>query len=241
MKKISIYIGLAVLLFSTVAACQVSIFKSVKGNKNVIVKERKVSNKFNKIQSRKGLNVYITMAKETSVVVEADENLHEIIKTVVEDGVLKIYSDENIRRAKAKNIYIKTPRINAIDAESGSSIIFENTMIVNNFEAKSSSGASAELLVNSEIINSKCSSGASMSIKGKAFSHESDASSGASINAFELKSNEVIARVSSGAHIKIFAKDKLTAKASSGGSINYEGRPLVLEKKSSSGGSVYGK
>lgn len=229
------------MLLITTAACQASYFKSVKGNKNVVVHERKVSNKFNKIQSRKGLNVYISMSKETSVVVEADENLHEIIKTEVKDGVLKIYCDENIRNAKAKNIYIKTPRINAIDAASGSRIIFENTMVVNNFEAKSSSGASAELLINSEIINTKCSSGAFLKIKGKSFSHESNASSGASINAFELKSNEAIASASSGSNIKIFAREKLTAKASSGGHINYYGRPLKLDKKTSSGGSISSK
>lgn len=241
MKKTIKYFGIALVLILSSTAFQLSYFQSVKGNKNVVVHERKISNKFNKIQSKKGLNVFISMAKETSVVVEADENLHEIIKTEIENGVLKIYCDEDIRNAKAKNIHIKTPRINAIDAASGSRIIFENTMVVNNFEAKSSSGASAEVLVNSEIINSSCSSGGFLKIKGKAFSHESKASSGSTINASELKSNEVIVNASSGSNIKIFAKEKLTAKASSGASIKYYGRPLKLNKKTSSGGSISSK
>lgn len=241
MKTIIKYLGIGLVLILTTTSCQISYFQSVKGNRNVVVHERKVSKKFNKIHSSNALNVYVSMSNETTVTIEADENLHDIIKTKVEDGVLKIYSEDNIRRAKSKNIHIKAPKINAIHTSSGSRIIFENTMVVNNFEAKASSGASAELFINSEIINSHCSSGAFLKIKGKSFSHESKASSGATINASELKSNEVIARASSGSSIKVFAKDKLNAKASSGAHIDYRGRPLKLEKKSSSGGSISSK
>ena len=64
------------------ASCNVDMFNRIEGNRNVISKKRKVNDNFTKIKASTGLDVYITQGNKLSITVEADENLHEIIKTV---------------------------------------------------------------------------------------------------------------------------------------------------------------
>ena len=49
----------------------------VKGNGNVTTTERTVTEDFTKIEVARGLDVYITQTDDTSISVEADENLQE--------------------------------------------------------------------------------------------------------------------------------------------------------------------
>lgn len=62
-------------------------------------------------------------------------------------------------------------------------------------------------------------------IKGKTNIHETSASSGSSINANNLLSKNVTAKVSSGASISVHASESIDGKASSGGGISFEGNP----------------
>ncbi len=211
---------------------------SVSGNRNVITETRKINNDFTKIEVGQGIQLYITQDNDLSLVVKADENLHKLIRTEVENGVLKISSKRNIRRAKSKKIYLSAPNINAIKATSGSDVVTENTIKATIFEVHVSSGADAKITINADTVNSSSSSGADLRLKGTANYFTAKATSGSSIRAYGLESKNVTAKVSSGADIDVFATESLTAKASSGGDIDYRGNPKRIDKKKSSGGSV---
>ena len=238
MKSILTKAVLVVFLATLTTACHINGFNKIAGNKNVISKERNISEDFTKIKVSQGITVYLTMSNKTSLTVEADENLHDIIKTEVSNGVLKIYTEETIRRAKSRNVYISAPNVNAVEASSGSRVIGRNTLITTNFNVSTSSGANVNLIVNTENITSSSSSGSLIKLEGKAYEHTSKASSGSSIKAYKLKSTVAIASVSSGARIDINATEDLSAKASSGGGIGYKGNPKKIERKSSSGGNI---
>tara|TARA_R110002124_G_scaffold79337_7_gene211096 strand:+ start:14015 stop:14677 length:663 start_codon:yes stop_codon:yes gene_type:complete len=211
---------------------------SVTGNRNVITETRKINDDFTKIEVGQGIQLYITQDDNLSLVVKADENLHKLIRTEVKNGVLKISSKRNIRRAKSKKIYLSAPNINAIKATSGSDVVTENTIKADIFEAHVSSGADARIDVNADTVNSSSSSGADLRIKGTANYYTAKASSGASIRAYGLESKNATVKVSSGADIDVHATESLTAKASSGGDIDYRGNPKNVDKKKSSGGSI---
>ena len=69
----------------------------VDGNRHVVSQQRSISNDFESIKVSQGLNLYITQSNDVSLSVEADENLHELIMTEVENGTLRIYTTKNIR------------------------------------------------------------------------------------------------------------------------------------------------
>lgn len=240
--KTSLTKAFALLFIATVStSCMIDGINSVSGNRNVTTESRKINDDFTKIDVGQGIDVYITQGKNTKLVLEADENLHKLIKTEVKNGVLKIYSKKNIWRAKAKKVYITASTINAIDVSSGADVTTENTINTDTFEIHTSSGADARINVNADTVNSSASSGSDLVIKGTANYHSTKATSGSSIKAYELESKNVTAKVSSGADIDVYASESLTAKASSGGDIDFRGNPKKVDKKKSSGGSVSGQ
>lgn len=231
-------LGAILFLSAFISSCGVDMFNRVDGNRNVITQKREINDNFTKVKVSTGLDLYIRQGEKNSLTVEADENLHDIIVTEIENGRLRIYSEKNIWRAKAKKIYLTVTNIDELTATSGSDAYSENTLNVQDFELSVSSGADAEITVKAENITTNASSGADLRVSGEANTHYSNASSGSSIKAFSLKSKNVTVKVSSGADIDVFASESINARASSGGDVDYRGNPETINKKTSSGGSV---
>ena len=226
------------IITTLTTSCMIDGISSVSGNRNVIKETRKINDDFTKIEVGQGIQLYVTQSNDLSLVVKADENLHKLIKTEVRNGVLKISSRKNIRRAKSKKIYLSAPTINSIKASSGSDVTTQNVINADTFDAHVSSGADARIEVNAETVNSSSSSGADLRIKGNANYYTAKASSGASIRAYDLRSKNANVKVSSGANIDVYVTETLDAKASSGGDIDYRGNPKKIAKRKSSGGSI---
>jgi hypothetical protein len=210
----------------------------IKGNRNVISENRNISSKFEKIDIQQGINLYLTQGNSTSLKVEADENIMDLLKTEVKNNQLKIYFKKNVYKAKARNVYLTTNEISSIEASSGSSVKTENTWQIPTLEINTSSGSSVKFHVNADDISSTSSSGSTIRLYGKTNNFSAEASSGSNINATKLISTYAIAKASSGANITVNVNEKLTANASSGGSVNYEGNPTEINKDTSSGGNV---
>ena len=229
----------AVLILFLTTSC---MFNGVKGNRNVKSQKRTISSDFEAIRVSNGLDVYLTMGNNTSLAVEADENLHDIILTEVEDGVLHIHTDNNtnIWSAKSKKIYLNAEKINEIRINSGAELISENTIETEELKVSTTSGADVRLMV--DVINLSCSttSGSDAKLKGKAehFVAKSTSGSGLKASGLEVKTCEAV--VTSGADIRLNVTDELDASATSGGDIRYTGNPKKIKKRSSSGGDVRG-
>ena len=227
----------AVLLLFLSTSCLVN---GIKGNGNVITQSRIISSDFTEIKVSQGIEVSLTMGKETSLSLEADENLHDLIITEVEDGVLNIYSEDNIWKSTSRKIYLTAKEIDKIKASSGAEVISENTIRADDFEVNLSSGSSVRLMLNVSDLSCDTSSGSSARLKGVAGNFIANSSSGSNIKAKELAVKTCNADVSSGASIKVNVSDDLDAEASSGGNIKYIGNPKTVNKNSSSGGSIRG-
>ncbi len=259
MKKTIIQFS-ALFFLTILSSCGLDMLNRIEGNNNVITIDRDIDENFTKVRVSTGIELIIDQGNEVSLTVEADENLHEIIITEVEDGKLKIYTEKNIWKSASKKVYLTVNTLEELKASSGSSIKTSNVLNASNLTVGSSSGASVNLEIKAVNLNSKTSSGASanldvnatnvvsdsssgstMKIKGETSTHETNASSGSSINAYRLVSKNVTAKVSSGASISVYASENINGRASSGGSISFEGDPKTVNKNTSSGGSISGR
>lgn len=212
----------------------------IKGNGNVVSEDREISSDFDAIKVQQGINLYLTQGNSTKLNVEADENILDLLLTEVKNGELKVYFEKNVYRAKARNVYLTTKEISKIRTSSGALVKSENTLQSNILDLDSSSGSSIKIYVNATEVTSECSSGADIDIFGNAEIFSAKASSGSSIDADKFEAVDVYAKVSSGASIDVNVTGNLTAKASSGGNVNFEGNPTSVNKDTSSGGSVSG-
>jgi len=232
---------LAIIFLITVVctSCVVEAFNGIKGDRNVVTENRKITADFTAIRTSTGLDVNITQENQNAVTVEADKNLQNLIVTEVENGVLKIYSEKNIWSAKSKKVHVSLKTLNLLKATSGSEVRSVKEIQSDEISIGASSGASVRMAVIANSVATNTSSGATIRVSGNTDNHAAKASSGSSIKAYDLMSKNVIVKVSSGANIDIHASEKIEARASSGGDIDYKGAPKKVMRKSSSGGSIY--
>jgi hypothetical protein len=83
------------------------------------------------------------------------------------------------------------------------------------------------------------SSSGDVTLKGESDVLEADLSSAGNLNAAELKVREAEVNVSSAGDADVNVSEKLQARASSAGDINYTGNPKYLDAHSSSAGSIH--
>lgn len=212
----------------------------IDGDRNVVVQDRTISDDFESVKVSQGLDLYITQSNDVALTVEADENLHELIMTEVENGVLSIYTTENIRRAASKKIKLNVADLSAIKATSGSDVFSTNTIEADELEVNCSSGADIRIDVMTESLNCHSSSGSDIKLSGKTKLLIAEATSGSDIEAANLKAEISKVKASSGADISVNTSKELTASASSGADIRYSGSPEKVNKSDSSSGSVRG-
>ena len=237
-RKIQI---LASLIISVIISTSCIFMEpSIKGNGNVVEETRKTGD-FDEIIVSRGMNVYISQGEETKVVVKADENLLDVIETRIEGDALKITSNQSIRKAKSKKVFITIPKITMIKSSSGSNVYSETVIESKRLEVSTSSGSNMKLDLETRNVTALASSGSNLKLEGSTNNFSGKASSGSNIKAKELTSDNCEVKVSSGANIWITAKEKLEAHASSGGNIYYSGKPESTNIEKSSGGNVIQK
>jgi Putative auto-transporter adhesin, head GIN domain len=226
------------LLFNSCQNGGVLFNNGIDGNGNVQTETRTITETFTKVVVSRGIDVVLEQADIVKIEVEADENLLQHITTKVENGVLKISSDENIDNAEAMKVRVSMPTITVIETTSGATVTGKNTLKGTNLKVKTSSGSEIQATLEFDEISCESTSGSNIDVAGKALKLETASSSGSEINAESLLANEIFAQSTSGSSTQVHPLVKLSGKASSGSSIDYDGNPKTVEKEETSGGSV---
>ncbi|MBQ4822418.1 head GIN domain-containing protein [Aquimarina sp. MMG016] len=218
-------------------SCNIA-FNGVKGEGEVIRKEKTINENFDAIKASRGLDVILVNSDDRKVIIEANENLHEHIEVYVKGDVLYITSDENIYMADEKSIYVSYGEISRISSTSGANLTSEESVMLKDLTISATSGSNIKLRVKAETLNTSATSGAIMNLSGKVNNHKASATSGANIRADDLLSLITEAKATSGSNIRIHAKDQFTGKATSGANVIYYGNPEKVSEDDNSGGNV---
>ena len=232
LAKITIAVLMALFLSS--CAFDMNWGAGKQGNGIIAEDRREVTEEFTVVSAAEGLDVYVTQDRDFRILVEADENIIDLIGTDIRDGKLKIHSIENIGRA-TKKIYVTLPEITALRTSSGADLITRDRIEADEITLDASSGSDLRVELNADMVYADTSSGASIRISGAANTLYADASSGADIRAGEFEVKTCEADASSGADIRVNVSEKLIADASSGADIKYTGEASVKKNKSVSG------
>jgi hypothetical protein len=237
MKRVRFTIILALASLSFLFSSCIFMGPSIKGNGHVTKETREISG-FEKIKVSTGLHVVLVQSGRELVTVEADENLHDVIRTEMKGNELNIFTEDRIRDAKKVQVTVEFTDLDELRTSSGAHVNTDGMIKVKRLESEASSGSHQSLNINTQNFNAKTSSGAHMAVKGKADEVGLKASSGSHLKAGDLASGDCNADASSGAHIYIDVSKDFEGEASSGGQIYYTGKPNSVTVNTSSGGNV---
>lgn len=238
MKKIGLFS--ISLLFSLVLLAQKQV-------NDPLAQERKVPG-FHAIKVATGIKLYLNQGGTEAVAVSASkEEYRDKIITKVENGILKIYYEQETlkfwkngggTRGKNPVAYVSVDDLDGLDISSGASVQVEGALKGSKLDLEASSGAVFNGAVDFSNLTVDQSSGSVVKISGNASTLKIEGSSGSIFKGYELTVNNCDADVSSGAGAQITINKEMSAEASSGGYVSYKGSGVIRNIKTSSGGSV---
>lgn len=229
-----------ILAVALTTSVQSQFRPNVKGSGNVVTKERKAGY-FNAVHVSSGIDVYLTQGEKESITVEADDNLHDYIETEIKDNTLKVYSQANIRSAKATIVYVTIKEVEELTASSAGDLFGENTIKTKTLYLSASSAGDITLNIETEKLKCRLSSSGDMTLAGVANELEANLSSAGDLKAFDLETRIADVSASSAGDARITVTENLRARASSSGDIYYMGNPKLVDVRSSSAGKIHKK
>ena len=212
--------------------------KTVHGNNKVVKTDRNAPS-FNGLQVSAGIDVYLKQGNNEAITVEADENLHEYIITEVKGGVLHVYTEANIRDADMTRVYVTMEEVTSVKTSSAGDVVGETPVKSDRLELSAGSAGDIKLEVYAKEIKADISSSGDMTLSGETEKLEADLSSAGNLNGYDLKAREANISVSSAGDADINVSEKITARASSAGDINYKGDPKYVDVHTSSAGGIH--
>jgi hypothetical protein len=222
------------------SSCVINLQDTIYGSGDVITEDRSVSD-FNKLKVSSGIDVIIKYGDSESLEIKADDNLIEHIKTEVEDGTLKIYTNKNLRKARSMTVYLEYKKLNSIRISSAGDVSGQNKMVTDKLKIDISSAGDLDLEVEAEEIICDISSSGDARLHGTAEYLEADLSSAGDLHAYELIVENCDVSCSSAGDARVYATEELDLRCSSAGNIYYKGEAELVSSHSSSAGSIVRK
>lgn len=231
-----LFVAIAVLCTSCTIDGQPG--KTIHGNHKVTKSERDAG-PFTGIKVSSGVDVYLKQGDSEAITIEADENLHEYIITEIKGGILHVYTEVNIRDAEVEKVYVTMKEINSVATTSAGDVVGESPIRTGKLELSASSAGDIKLEVYAKEVEVDISSSGDMTLNGEADIFKADLSSAGDLEAYGLKTREADISVSSAGDADIYVSEKITARASSAGDINYKGDPKYIDVHTSSAGGIH--
>lgn len=235
MKRIGL--SLAALLFTVVLLGQKTF-----NDPNAEVRDVKG---FKGVNVATGIQLYITQDANEAVAISAESSeARQRVKTIVQDGVLRIFFENTGLKFKFKYLkkqvkaYVSIATVEKLGVSSGAVMQVEGAIKSDKLELDVQSGGTFKGNVEAASLDVESSSGAVVKIAGTAGRIAVDGSSGSDLSGYGLVTEKATVKVSSGASVKLTINKEVTAKASSGGELVYKGSAARSDVNTSSGGSV---
>jgi hypothetical protein len=234
------FIILAILVLGISCSMGGQSRHTVHGNNKVIKTDRDAAS-FNGLQVSSGIDVYLKQGNNETITVEADENLHKYIITETKGGVLHVYTDANIRDAEITRVYVTMKDVTSVKTSSAGNVVGETPVKSDRLELSASSAGDIKLEVYANELEADISSSGDITLSGETDKLEANLSSAGDLNSYELKAREAVISVSSAGNADINVSERITARASSAGDINYKGDPNYIDVHTSSAGGIHKK
>ena len=229
MKKLLSFIAAALILTS----CD----PGVQGNGKVKSEIRNVE-AFSSVDISGGYEVHIAQTGESSLRIEADENLHQYIESHVEDGVLYVSSKRRIGRSKELDLYLTVDQLSSIESSGATELSSRGTIEGADLELDFSGAVEAELALIYDRIHGDFSGAAELNLSGEASEVMIDASGAVEVNALELKTQRFSLDVSGAGEAEVYVTEELNIDASGAVEVRYKGNPKTVNRDVSGAASI---
>ena len=202
---------------------------------------------FHAIDVAGSYDVYITQGASESVKVEAPADMMEHIKTVVEDGVLRIYNNNDgfhwgdIWGHHPKiRVYVVVKDIDAVNVSGSGDAFFRDGLRANSLKLNVSGSGDMTGRVDAKTLESDISGSGDMKLSGNADNSTVSVVGSGDFSARSLTTMSTTVHVSGSGDASIYASEKVDASVVGSGDVTYGGHPKSVHKNKSGSGDISG-
>jgi len=170
---------------------------------------------FDTIELSGGMRLDVEVGGPQSVIIHADENLHEYIRTRIEDGTLEIDFTESVSTQHELRAEIRVPELKGIEV-AGSCKMTVTGIEAEHFEVDVAGAASGTL-------------------SGRAGGIDVDVAGSSDLDLSSLECREAVIDIAGSAKIDVAASDSLDVDIAGSGVVRYRGQPAVSLDQAGSG------
>ena len=205
---------------------------------------RTLNGSFNAIKVSGGIDIYLSQSDNEVVAVSAsEEKFIKKIKATVENGVLKIYmEDEGFLHITTKDrklkAYVSFKDVNKIDASGACDIHVSGTIAVNTLHLICSGASGFKGNIKVSDLGIDLSGASDMKISGTAHTVNIESSGASDVKGIDLSTDMCTVKASGASDIEITVNKELNAHASGASSIKYSGEGGIKDMHSSGSSSI---
>jgi hypothetical protein len=203
---------------------------------------RNVTGQFDAIKVSGGIDLYLSQSDNMAVAVSAsNEDYKEGIKTIVENGTLRIFYEGEkgwIKKDRKLRAYVSFSDLKKIDASGACDVIVAGTVTTTALVLHMSGACDFKGMVKVNTLDINLSGASDAKISGTANTVNIKSSGASDVKAFDLVTDVCNANVSGASDVNITINSELTASASGASDITYKGNGVIKEKHSSGASSI---
>ena len=203
--------------------------KRVVGNGNLTT-ETITTSDYDQLKSVGFMDVELVRGTEGKIVVETDENIHELVKINVKNNTL-ILDTNNVNLKTKKGIHIKVPfeELSSITLVGSGDIYSTHPLETSKFETTLIGSGDIDLKVNSSEINANITGSGDMALTGSTDILHVNIKGSGDFKGEDLQSNRTNVSCMGSGDAVVVAENNLIAKVHGSGDIKYKGEPNQKE------------
>jgi len=191
---------------------------------------------FHAVEVSNGIDLYLSSGDEALAVSGSTSDYTAHIKTSVENGVLKIWYEEDKNRIvfnnkRALKAYLSYKALDNIQASGGSDVYIDGTLKAKSLVVSISGGSDFKGKIDADDLKIEQSGGSDINIEGAANSVVISASGGSDFNGYDFISQSCSVEASGGSDVHITVTKDLSADASGGSDVLYKGAATLKKNK----------
>jgi len=231
MKKILLMLIIPVFLLS---GCCFDCWDCEDGE-GPVVSQTLILNDFHSFELLGSETVILRQGEEQEVVVEAQQNIINLLETGVRNGRWDIEFEDCIRSYEDVVIYITLPEISSITLSGSGLIQTSDWLVANKIELNLLGSGEIDALIDAEDLKVDVTGSGKIVLEGAADIGDFRITGSGVVSAYELPLMDCNVNISGSGNVKTRCNDNLDIDISGSGDVYYRGNPNINSSVSGSG------
>jgi hypothetical protein len=232
MKKISV---LLLLLLPVAMMAQKQVIKDENAQPRTV-------SSFHAIRVSNAIDLFLSQSDEEALAVSAIKpEFRDRIKTVVEDGVLKISYEDNGKWWKGNKklrVYVSFKTLDKLTATGASDVVVDGTLKADKLALSMGGASDFKGTIEANSLDVNLSGASDAVVLGKVSQLTVDANGASDFKGYDLQADNCSVEASGASDIKVTVNKELNARASGASGVHYKGDGVIRDIKTSGASNV---